>query len=160
MLLAMLVDREALEVDVPAGAELGLHGPGDVDGRLEAQVRHAVFDHLEVDGDDARHFDGAAEADLPVSLGEVKIADGKLRPRHVDGQVNLAAAAQVLDTVFPLVKKTPRQWSKTSIPVQAISLTRNCLRALVFRGPYERLPGLPFPWSWIPQNQHLIQISR
>lgn len=32
VLLALLVDAEALKVDHPAGAELRLHRPGDVDG--------------------------------------------------------------------------------------------------------------------------------
>ncbi len=100
MLLAVLIDREALEVDVSPGTELGLHGSGDVDGGLETQFRHPVLHNLEVDGDDAGHLNGTAEADLSIALGEVEVADRELRPWHVDGQVDLAATTQILDTVF------------------------------------------------------------
>lgn len=68
VLLAVLVDGEALKVQRPAGRELGLHGAGDVDRRLEAQVGHTVLDHFEVDGDDAGHLDGAAEGNFAIAL--------------------------------------------------------------------------------------------
>lgn len=71
VLLAVLVDAEALKVDHAAGAELRLHRAGDVDGRLaadHAELGLAVFDHLELDGDDAGNLDGAAEGDFAVAL--------------------------------------------------------------------------------------------
>lgn len=92
VLLAMLVDREALKVDVPARAKLRLHGPGQVDGRLEAQISHAVLDHLEVYRNDAGHLDGAAEGDLAVALCVFILsvdlaASGKCRRRLVNADV-------------------------------------------------------------------------
>lgn len=71
VLLAVLVDAEALKVDHAPGAELRLHGARDVDGRFaahHAQLGLAVFDHLEFDRDDARDLDRAAEGDFPVAL--------------------------------------------------------------------------------------------
>lgn len=99
MLLAMLVHRKALEVDVPARAKLRFYWSRDVNGGLQAQVRHPVLHDLEVDGNYAGHLNSTTEADLSVTLGEVKVTDGKLRPRYVDGQVNLATTTQILDAV-------------------------------------------------------------
>lgn len=59
MLLAVLVDAEALEVDVTARSELRFHGAGNEDWGLEAEVGEAIFDHIELDGDDAGHFNRA-----------------------------------------------------------------------------------------------------
>lgn len=92
MLLPVLVDTEPLKVDIPAGAELRLHGARDVDWALHAQLRQPVLEHLEVDGDDARHLDGAAEADLAVSLAEVQVTHAELGAVDVHGEVHLAAA--------------------------------------------------------------------
>ena len=103
MLLAQLIDRETLEVYVPASSKLRFHRTGDVDGGFKAEVRHSVLDDFEVDGNHTSHLDGATEADLSVSLGEVEIADGKLCPIHVDGKVDLAPAAQILDAVPSLL---------------------------------------------------------
>ena len=71
MLIAILVDGKAFEVDHAAGRELRLHGTGDVD--RGAAVDHAelglpVFDHGELDGDDTGDFNGAAEGDFAVAL--------------------------------------------------------------------------------------------
>lgn len=71
VLLAVLVDAEALKVDHAPRAELRLHGSRDVDGRFaahHAQLGLAVLDHLEFDRDDARDFDRAAEGDFTVAL--------------------------------------------------------------------------------------------
>lgn len=99
----MLVHTETLEVDIPAGAKLRLDRPRDVDGRLHGQLLHAVLHHGEVDRDDAGHLDGAAERDLAVALREVQVADGELGAFHVDGQVDFAAAGQVLDVAVAAV---------------------------------------------------------
>lgn len=82
MLLPVLVDREALKVDVPSRAELGLHRPRDVDGGLDAQLFHAVLHDAELDCDDARHLYGATEGNLAVSLAEMQVSDAELRSRH------------------------------------------------------------------------------
>jgi hypothetical protein len=68
MLFAMFIDREAFEVDVPAGPELWLNRARNIDGRLQTQIRHAVFDDFEVDGYDARHFNSAAKGDFAIPL--------------------------------------------------------------------------------------------
>lgn len=71
VLLAVLVDAETLKVDHPAGAELRLHRPGDVDGRLaadHAEFLLAVLDDFELDGDFAGDFDRAAKRDLAITL--------------------------------------------------------------------------------------------
>ena len=75
MLLAVLVDGEALKVDHATGTELRLDRPRDVDGRFEsAQLGHAVLDHLELDRNDARHLDGPAEGDFPVALCKLGVS--------------------------------------------------------------------------------------
>lgn len=71
VLLAVLVDTEALEVDHPAGAKLRLHGARDVDGGFaadHAEFALAVLDDVEFDGDDPRDLDGAAEGDFTIAL--------------------------------------------------------------------------------------------
>lgn len=107
MLLPMLIDTEALKVDIPPGPKLRLDRPGDIDGALQAQVRDPVPQHLEVDGDDARHLDGPAEGDLAVALGEVQVAHRELGPGHVHGEVDLGPARQVLDVAVAAVLGAP-----------------------------------------------------
>jgi hypothetical protein len=68
VLLPVLVDAKAFEGEVAAGAELGLDGALVEDGGFHAEVGDAVFHHREFEGDDAGHFDGAAEGDLAVTL--------------------------------------------------------------------------------------------
>lgn len=79
VLFAVLVDAEALEGEVAAGAELGLDGALVEDGRFHAQVGHAVFHNAEFDRDDAGHFDGATEGDFAVALwlGKVRKVVGR-----------------------------------------------------------------------------------
>lgn len=93
VLLAVLVDREALEGEIPAWTEVWLHGTGEVHGGLEAHLRHAVLDHGELDRDDARHLDGTAEGDLAVSLGEVQVSNGEFRAGDMHGQVYFRSSA-------------------------------------------------------------------
>jgi hypothetical protein len=81
----VFIDREALKVDVPARAELGLNRAWDVDGTLQAHLGHTVFDDLKVDRDDTCHLDGAAERDLAITLREVQVTDRELGTRHMDG---------------------------------------------------------------------------
>ncbi len=76
---------------------MGLHGPGQEQRALHPQVRHAVLHDVELDGDDTGHFDGAAEGDFAVALGEVEVADAEFGAFDVDGEVDFAAAAEVLD---------------------------------------------------------------
>jgi hypothetical protein len=68
MLLAMLVDRKALKVDIPARTELRLNWAWDIDGRLHAQLFHAILHDAEFDGDDACHLDSATETDFTYRM--------------------------------------------------------------------------------------------
>lgn len=103
MLLAVLVDGEPFECQIPAGAELGFNRAGVEDGRLHPHLRHPVFDHCELDRDDTRHLDGAAEGDFPVALREVQVADGEFGPWDVHGEVDFGAAGEVLDVTVSSV---------------------------------------------------------
>lgn len=80
----MLIHAEALEVDHPAGTKLRLNRARDVDWTLEAQLSQAVLDDRELDGDDARHLNGAAERDLSVALREVQVANAELGALDMD----------------------------------------------------------------------------
>lgn len=88
MLFALLIDTETLEINVSSGTEIRFHGAGDVDGRFHVQVLDPLLHDGELDRDDAGHFDGAAEADFAVALGEVEVADREFCPRDVDGEVD------------------------------------------------------------------------
>jgi len=70
MLFALLIHTKALKVDVPPRTELRLHRTGDVNGTLHVELLHAALHDAEFDGDDACHFDGAAEGDFAVALEE------------------------------------------------------------------------------------------
>ena len=86
MLFAMLIHTEALKSQVSAGAIMRLHGPGQEERGFHVEVLNTVFHDGEFDGDDARHFDGAAEGNLPVALREVEVADAEFGAGNVDGE--------------------------------------------------------------------------
>ena len=68
MLFTLLIHTKALKVDVPPRTELRLHWTREVDGTLHVELLHAALHDTEFDGDDACHFDGAAEGDFAVAL--------------------------------------------------------------------------------------------
>ena len=106
VLFAVLVDGEALEGEHAPRAELGFHGAGEEDGGFAVdhpQLGLAAFHDGEFEGDDAGDFDGAAEGDLAVALAEVEVADGEFGAFHVDGEVDFAAAGEVLDVAVAAV---------------------------------------------------------
>jgi len=76
---------------VSSWPKLRLNWTRDINGALEAQVGYSVLDDLEVDGDDAGHFDGAAEGNLAVTLGEVQVADAELGAVYVDWEVDFGS---------------------------------------------------------------------
>lgn len=107
MLLAVLIDAEALEVNVTTRTELRLDRPRNVDGRLHGKLLHPALHHGEVDGDYTRHLNRATERNLAIALREVQITNGELGALHVHGKVDLAAARQVLDvTVAAVLRAT------------------------------------------------------
>lgn len=65
-----------------------------------------MFEDAEFDGDATGHFDGAAEGNFAVALGEVEVAYGELRSRDVDGEVDFAAAGEVFDVAVSAVLDT------------------------------------------------------
>lgn len=67
-LLPMLINRKALESQIPPGPKMRLHRPREIDRGLHPQIRNSVLHNLEVDGDDAGHLDRATEGDLPIAL--------------------------------------------------------------------------------------------
>lgn len=126
ILLPGMIDRKALESEIPRRAERRLDGPGQEHGRFETKVGHGgvaviavaagggvgvtgsragvgLLQHGEAEGDLAGHFDGAAEGDLAVALGEVEVADGELGAGDVDGEVDFAAAGEVFDVAVSAV---------------------------------------------------------
>lgn len=106
VLLAMLVNTEALKVDVSTRTELRLDRTGNVDRALEAEILHTVLHDGELERDLARHLDGAAERDLTVTLREMQVADAELGALDVHWQVDLGAAGQVLDVTVAAVLGT------------------------------------------------------
>ena len=106
VLFAVLVDRKALEGEHAARAELRFDRAGEEDRGFaadHAELGLAVFHDVEFEGDDSRDLDGAAEGDLAVALAEVEVADGEFRAFDVDGEVDFAAAGQVLDVAVAAV---------------------------------------------------------
>ena len=84
MLLAVLVNAETFERQVPPRTIVILHGTGKEDRRHHAQVPHAVLHYGELQRDHSRHLDRSAERDFAVALREVEIADAELCTFDVD----------------------------------------------------------------------------
>lgn len=64
---------------------------------------HTTFHDAELDGDDAGHFNRAAEGNLTVALTEVQVANAELCAGDVDGEVDFGAAGEVLDVAVSTV---------------------------------------------------------
>lgn len=106
VLLAVLVDTEALKVNIPTRAELGLHGAGDVNWALHVEMLDAALHDAELHCDASGHLNGAAEADFAVALAEMQVSDTEFGARNVNGEVDFAAAGQVLDIAVSAVLGT------------------------------------------------------
>jgi len=78
MLLALLIHRETLKVYHSSGSKLRLYRTGNVNGRLHSKLLHSVLHDAELERDDARHLNRAAETDFSVSLREVQVPDAEL----------------------------------------------------------------------------------
>lgn len=156
VLLAVLVDAEAFKVNVPTGAELRLDGTRDVDGGFQAQVGHAVLHDLEVDGNDPRHLDSTTKGDFAVALREVQVTDRELGAGDVHGEIDLAAAGEVLDAVDGVSqlcceRNTSAEWAGGRLNIFGgrskgeEKRTRSCHHAPVVRAPFSRPPCRPSP---------------
>ena len=101
VLLALLVDRDAFEDQVivvvrPIGLGLKI-------GFLMPYFAMPPLISSTLQMQPARHLDGAAEGDLAVALGEVEVAHREPGALHVDREVDLRAARQVLDVAVAAV---------------------------------------------------------
>ena len=81
---------------------------GSTGTRLEDRVDHAVLgdaalDDVDVQVDEAGHFDGAAERDFTVPLREVNVTHRQLGAVDVDWEVDSRTARQVLDVAVAAV---------------------------------------------------------
>ena len=63
----------------------------------------SVFENAELDCNAAGHFDSAAEGNFAVALGEVEVSNTELGAGDVDGEVDFAAAGEVLDVAVAAV---------------------------------------------------------
>ena len=61
MLLAGRINTEAFEVNVAARSKLWLDRPRDVDGRLHAELLHAVLQDSEFDGNNTGYLNSTTE---------------------------------------------------------------------------------------------------
>lgn len=112
MLLAMLINTEALEIDVSSRTELRLDWTRDIDGRLHAQLRDTALHHSELDSDNTSHLNRATERNLAVTLREMQITDTELRALDVDGKEHLTATGKVLDIAVPAMFGSTRDRSR------------------------------------------------
>ena len=103
MLLAMLIHREPLKVNIPARPKLRLDRSGDVDGALHIELLDAAFHDAKLDGDYTRHLNRAAERNFAVALTEMQVADAEFRTLDVYRQEDFGSAREVLDVAVPAV---------------------------------------------------------
>jgi hypothetical protein len=68
VLLTELVDRKSFKREISTRAELRFDRSGLKEGRFHSQIGDAILHHLEFNGNDACHLDGAAEGDLTITL--------------------------------------------------------------------------------------------
>jgi hypothetical protein len=57
----MLIDGESLKSEITAGAIVGFNRSRKIERRFHPEISHAIFHDLEVNGDDAGHFNSATE---------------------------------------------------------------------------------------------------
>jgi hypothetical protein len=103
VLLPVLINREALKVDVASGSKLRLHRSRDVNRTLHSQLLHAILHDGELDSDDACHFNCTTEGDLAVALRKVQVAHAELGTLDMYRQKHFAATRQVLDIAVSAV---------------------------------------------------------
>src|ERR1700722_3359736 len=95
MLLALFVDRDAFEDQIILVVRRDRR-------RLEDRILDAVFgdavlDDLDLQMQPAGHLDRAAEGDFAVALAEMQVAHRETAARHVNREVDLRTARQILD---------------------------------------------------------------
>lgn len=94
----MFVDRDAFEDQIVV--EMRINRRRFEDRVDHAVFRHAVLDDVDLDVDPSCHLDGSAEGDFAVTLAEMDIAHRETAALHIDGEIDLRAARQVLDVAI------------------------------------------------------------
>ena len=92
MLLPALIDTEPFKRQIPPRPVMRLHRPRQEQRALHPpQILDPVLHDGQLQGDDTRHFNGAAEADFAVPLAEVQVADAEFGAGHVHGEEGAGA---------------------------------------------------------------------
>src|SRR5262249_19054218 len=95
VLLAFIIDGQALEHQELRIARFNRARLED--GLLQSVLLHSTLDQVDMEVDEARHLDGAAEGDLAIALREMKVAGRESRAFDIDRKIHSAAARQVFD---------------------------------------------------------------
>ena len=103
MLHALLINAKPFKRQIPSGAIMRLHRPGQEQRALHLQILDPALHDRQLQRDHPRHLDCAAEADFSVPLREVQIANAELGTLDVNGQIYFASSAQVLDVAVAAV---------------------------------------------------------
>ena len=77
MLLALMINAETLESQVPPRPIMRLDRSGQENRTLHAQVLHPVLHHRELQRDNASNLDSAAERNLPITLRKMQVTDAE-----------------------------------------------------------------------------------
>ena len=93
----MLINRETLECQIPTRTIMRLDRSWQIKRGFHPQISHTILHDLKIDGNNTSHLDSATERDLAVSLREMEIADAEFGALDVDGEVDFAASAEILD---------------------------------------------------------------
>lgn len=99
----MLINREPLKRQIPSRAIMRLHRTREINRRFHPQILHPVLHNGEIDSDDAGHLDSATERNLAVALREMEVAHAELGAFDVDGEIDFATSAEVLDVAISAV---------------------------------------------------------
>lgn len=99
----MMIHTKALKRQIPPRSIMWLHRPWQEQWALHRQLLHPIFHHAQLQRDDAGDLNRAAEADLPVALAEMQVPNAELCTLDVDGEIDLAAAREVLDVAVAAV---------------------------------------------------------
>ena len=106
MLFPVVIDRKALKCQISSGSKMRFNWTRKVEWRLHSKIFHAILHDLEVDGDDTSHLDSTAEGDLTVTLTEMQISNAEFGSFDMNGQIDLASTAEVLDIAVTTVLRT------------------------------------------------------
>src|ERR1700677_5262431 len=98
MLLPTFVDRNAREDQVILVIRRDRRRLED--RILDTGFGDAVLDDVDLEMHPARHLDRAAEGDLAIALAEVQVTHRETAAGHIDREVDLRAARQILDVAI------------------------------------------------------------